>query len=525
MKRELINVVAILGFVLLGAAVILGILTGILFIFPKASIMGARAVKERDTQIVYQDAALADAFANGKFILESFGTHIEVKMSSEGYEGDGTIVVNESATGISFNNLNRTLIEWTQTLYGDNNDLYYRIKVLEPSGMVFSDKPTTVYINLPHRTDDFKYDFVLQNKYSPVNFSFVNDTETNTDKILIHNLIIEDAASVNVPYVVGNTVDNITVNANRTKLVCSAEVKNNVFVHGAYNDLNFGSESTGIVGNVVIDGDHNSFNGTSADKVTFKANHGKLNMSKTIDSLEVATTQADISVNEVSGAVTMDTVTGNLSVNSVGGDLIFNAGTDAEPYATANVNVNNNVSGASKIKNYGIGNINMHGVNGVVDILSKEVGAGNVNVDFAAGASGYKVDILTYDANVSVGGINGGNITLKVLGGHDRAGYANIKTQFNKVGTVDIVSGGYVSGHDDIGNVEVSLDDHCNNVDLYVFNARFANCADKYGIDKLKVSKDKTDSASAKNSIIFDDYSTEGTGSITIDSQNRVILA
>ena len=57
-----------------------------------------------------------------------------------------------------------------------NDEVYYRIKILEPSGMVFKDKPTTVTINLPHRakSDEFLHDFVLENNYSTVNFSFVS---------------------------------------------------------------------------------------------------------------------------------------------------------------------------------------------------------------------------------------------------------------------------------------------------------------------------------------------------------------
>lgn len=524
MKRELVNIVAILGFVLLGAAVVLGVLTGILFIFPKTSILGAKAVNERDTQIVYQDEDLVDAFANGKFILESSGTRIEVKVSSEGYEGDGTIVVNESATGIAFNSLSRTLIEWTQTLYGDNDELYYRIKILEPSGMVFNNKPTTVYINLPHRNGDFKYDFVLQNRYSPVNFSFVNDTETNTDKILIRNLVVDSAASVSIPSTNDSSVDYITVNANKTKLTCKADVKNNVFVHGANNEIDCGSDNTGVLGHIKIDGEHNSYHGTTAGSVTWEAKTGNLNMTKTIGSLNVDTTQAGINVNTVNGTVVMKTVSGSLVAESIGGDLTFNAGTADAPFATAGIAVNH-VSGSSKVTNYGIGNISLRGVKGTVNILSKEVGAGKINVDFASDASGYKVDVLTYDADVSVKGINGGNVLIEVLGGHDRAGYANINAQFNKVGTATLVSGGYVSGHDDIGNVSVTLDDNCNNLDLYVYNARFANCSDKYHINKLNVSKNKNDQAGAKNEIVFDSFSVEGKGSLVIDSQNRVTLA
>ncbi|MBS7401145.1 MAG: hypothetical protein KIG16_01365 [Eubacteriales bacterium] len=525
MKKQALNFIAVLGFILLGSAVVLGILTGVLFMFPNVSIFGAKAVNERDTQIVYLDEDLADAFANGKFILESNGTNIEVKVSSASYEGNGTIVVNESATGIAFNSLNRTLIQWTKTLYGEDKELFYRIKILEPSGMVFSNQPTTVYINLPHRDDNFKYDFILQNKYSPVNFSYVNDTETNTDKLLIDDLIVESAASVTIPYAKDSSVDDVVIaeSVNHTKFSCQAQV-GNVLVKGTNNTLDFGSDQTGITGNVTITGENNRFNGTSANQVKLDAKNGNLHMSGTIGTLEVNTSRVSVDVEEVSGTVKMDTVSGDLDAGSIKGDLTFNAGTADTPNATARLHVGK-LAGATKVRNYGVGEISLSGVNGSVDIISKEINGGAINVDMADGASGHKVDVLGYDGNINVTGINGGNVTLEVLGGHDRAAFANIKAQFNKVGTAKITSGAYLAGHDEIGNIEVSVGDACNNFDVYVFNARFANCAQKYRVAKLNVSKNKEDTTSAKNEITFDAYSVEGRGSMVIDSQNRVTLA
>ena len=82
------------GLTMLGGVIIIGGLIALLFIFPNLSIFGAKSVNERDTQIVYRDEILDDAFANGRFIIDSVGSQIEVKMSNVGYEGEGTIVVN-----------------------------------------------------------------------------------------------------------------------------------------------------------------------------------------------------------------------------------------------------------------------------------------------------------------------------------------------------------------------------------------------------------------------------------------------
>ena len=277
MKRELIKFITAIGLTLLGGALVTGILAGFLFIFPELSIFGAKAVKARDTQIVYRDTVLDDAFANGKFIIESTGTNIEVKMSNAGYEGEGTIVINEASTGIAFNDLSRTLIQWTQTLY--NNELYYRIKVLEPSGLVFnnSEKPTTVYINLPHRDpeDSFVHDFVLQNNYSNVNFSFRDNTAGQSDVLKIGDLVVESAASVNIPASKNISLQSVNIKGPNLKFNCQSTVTGNVTVTGNNGTQTFNAY---IGGDVIIKGNNNKFSGDRAQNVEVDSPTGTLAM-------------------------------------------------------------------------------------------------------------------------------------------------------------------------------------------------------------------------------------------------------
>ncbi len=522
MKREAINLVAVIGLVLLGAAVVLGLLIGVLFIFPNSSILGARAVNERDTQIVYQDEDLTNAFANGKFILESYGTQVEVKMSNAGYEGQNTVVVNESATGIAFNNLSRTLIEWTQTLY--DNELYYRIKILEPSGMVFNQNPTTVYINLPYRDDSFRYNFVLQNHYSAVNFSFVDET-VPADALLSHNLVIESASNVNFPYHQNNSIDNVSIKGNRTKLTCQSPVLHNVVVSGANNVLEFGnSDLAGINGDLTISGNNNQFHGTKANRVNFTADDGVLNMSKTIAALDVTTVRAAINVRDVTGGVNMETQSGNLQVNSVGSGLNFTAGTASAPSATASINANK-VTGAVVVNNYGVGTITLHDVDGNVKVNSYQINGGKIDVSMLRGADVHNIDILGYDGNINVREINGGKVRIGVLGELARAGAANIFAQFNHVGTdCEISTGGYLSGPVEWGNVDVKLADNCNDVNLYVYYARSANSSRKYGYDEINMNIiDAVNSEETPNHIVCGGEGTAGV--LKIRSQNKVYLS
>ena len=522
MKREAINLIAVIGLVLLGAAVVLGLLVGVLFIFPNSSILGARAVNERDTQIVYQDEELTNAFANGKFILESYGTQVEVKMSNAGYEGQNTVVVNESATGIAFNNLNRTLIEWTQTLY--DNELYYRIKILEPSGMVFNQNPTTVYINLPYRDDSFRYNFVLQNHYSAVNFSFVDDT-IPTDALLVHNLVIESASNVNFPYHQNNSIDNVTIKGDRTKLTCQSPVLHDVVVSGANNILEFGNSNlAGINGDLTISGNNNQFRGTTASHVNFTADDGSLNMNGAIAALDVKTVRATFNVKTVTGGVSMETQSGDLQVNSVGNGLNFTAGTASAPSATASVNANK-VTGAVIVNNYGVGTVTLHDVDGNVKINSYQINGGKIDVSFLREADAHDVDIMSYDGDINVREINGGKVKIAVLGELARAGAANIYAQFNHVGTdCEITTGGYLSGPVEWGNVDVKLADNCNDVNLYIYYARSANSSHKYGYDEINMNIiDAVNSEETPNHIVCGGEGT--TGVLKIRSQNKVYLS
>lgn len=521
MKKELINFITAIGLVLLGSAVVLGLLTALLFIFPNLSFFGAKSVNERDTQIVYKDEALTTAFANGNFIIESTGTKIEVKMSNEGYEGEGTIVVNETATGIAFNSLNRTLVQWTQTLY--NEELYYKIKVLEPSGIVFSDKPTTVYINLPHRgkDDTFVHDFVLQNNYSDVNFSFADNTVGQTDTLRIGNLVVESAANVNIPANENISLNNIEIKSSKTKFVCQSVVTGDVTVTGSNGVQTFNAD---IMGDVKITGANNQFHGDTADSVTFSHQNGSLTMNE-INELDVATVNAKITVGKVNSGVTMTTMHGSLSVDEiVSGGVDFTAGKEDNATATASISIGS-VVGDVTVKNYGIGSVNLAGVNGNVDVLSCEVGGGNIDVGFQDDASECSVKVLGYDGNINVHGING-KADITVRNWENGAGAANIKAHFNKVvGTDNVIkAGGYVSGHHDWGNVDLLLNNSCNNFNLYVYGASSANSAAKYGFaeDNMHIINDVDDTTPNNITVGSGEYSA---AAVKVYSKQAVYLA
>lgn len=507
--------IGILGFLLLGCSAVLGIIVGILFVFPNTTFFGAKAVNERDTQIVYRDEILTDAFANGKFILDSTSAQIEVKMSNVGYEGEGTIVINETATGIAFNSLSRTLLEWTETFY--NNEIYYRLKVLEPTGVVFNQKPTVVYINLPHRdvSDSFTHDFVLQNVYSNVNFSLINPEKNSNDALKIGNLVVESAASVNIASGESITLNQLEIKGDKIKFDCQSAVLGDVSVTGSKGTQNFNGN---IAGSIKITGEQNKFRGDRAGNVTFEAKNGSLSLNNT-QKLTVQTDNADITVGQVSGGAVMTTKHGNLRLRKItGGGLSFIAGSAESPVATGIVAVNQTLTGNIFIRNYGTGNIDLNGVNGNVDIESCQTRGKNINVVFSDSAADCEVKVLGYDGDINVQGINGW-ADIEVKDGWNGAGAANIKAQFNKVTekavSSCIRSGGYVNGHDDLGNVEIKFSAICNNVDLYIYGARKAQYQ---GID-LYINNDFNELKSNKINL---NTETEGYTKLSVYSQNKV---
>ena len=128
------------------------------------------------------------------------------------------------------------------------------------------------------------------------------------------------------------------------------------------------------------------------------------------------------------------------------------------------------------VNHTGVGNINLQGVVGNVDIESSRVNGGNINVSF--GTSGaYSTKIRGYDGNITVRNIYGDvDIRVRDSGAGGAAGRANITAYFNHITSSDnqIVAGAYVNSPTDMGNINVYLNGGWNSFDLYVEDARSA---------------------------------------------------
>jgi hypothetical protein len=457
-----------MGFVLLGAALVAGAIIGMLFVIPESSFLGMTAVNERDTQIIYRDTVLATAFADRNFVIESETVNVEIIMQKNNQMGEGTIVVNESAAGLSFNDIGRTHIEWTQVLVG--SVVYCKIKILEPVGAINQQKPTTVYINLPPNSETFN--FVLDNKRSTVNFSFGDYRENNQDQLHIGTLTVKSAKQVKLPAYTTMDVADIFVDGDNLDLDCKADVTGAVTVNGSGGRYNFEK----IGGDVTVGGRANYFTAAKdvGGDVQFNGESGELKLFGSCGNLRVRTENANINANTVSGGVDMQTVNGNLSVNS-----ITDGGLNVTAIGKASVSVRG-VKGETSINNGGVGSINLEGVRDSVHVISNSIGGGAVNVVFDTSSATVSAEpditISGYDGDITVRNICGparisvrDPIQLGTTGG--AAGKANIYASFSKVVGENntITAGGYVNpGNLGIANVTVKLSSTVNPFTLRV---------------------------------------------------------
>ena len=459
MKLKTANVIAVLGFTLLGVALILAAMIGVLFIFPQISIFGAKSVNERDTEIIYADSALETAFTTGNFILESSTCKFVVRMSTAGYIGEGTIIVHESATGIAFNSLSRTLVEWTSTLVDDVP--YLKIKVLEPNGIVFNQKPTIVYLNLNSQAS--LHNFILQNGYSDVSFEFGDQIEDTENQLHIDQLVVKSAAAVTIPSYKTMDINSVKILSNHTNFVCGANVNQDVLVDGYRGTQNF---TAPIAGDVKVYGNQNAFRAYNAGNVDYLNENGSLALND-VKRLNVKTSMANITLRSASAGIKMSTVSGSLSAST-----ISDGGLDFQSTGTGAVTISQALVGNVQVRHTGKGSTSLSGVAGNVDIESMEIDGGGIYVSYV-GQKSYSTKIRGYDGNINVYNIFGAtDIRVRDSGPSGAAGRANSNVTFNRITADDnwLVTGGYV-GYTGIGNITVGLNEGWCSFDLYIYAA------------------------------------------------------
>jgi len=466
------HLTAVLGIVMLGIVVAIGGLIGLMFLFPDLHIGGMTTVNtERNSQTIYKGAEITEILTSRNLIIESDTVDVQILMRKEAQAGEGTIVVEENASGISFNSVQRTHIEWT--MLSVDGVAYYKIHVLEPKGLVKRKTATVVYFNLwrdsrvPEGTSTDPYNIVLRTGKSAVTFGGDEVDSTAREMLHIDTLTVESAKTLTLPIPPDNLtseftmdIDKLIINGNSITVDARSTIKSLAEINGDKGKYTFGQ----IDGRLSIIGEKNTVIASAVGGNTLwgredkTVKEGSLNIAGSTGGLIVWTTDAEIVTGSVLSSVGVDmhTVNGNLTAGRITvGPLKFHATGNANVVATR-------VGGNVDIDEMGIGTITLSEVRGNVNIASDKLDGGAVTVSFdpeLTGTQNPTVTIVGYDGLITVNNIRG--ITnISVRDPDNGTGHANIIAHFKRVAeTVNITANsGYVSGHDTESNITVDME-------------------------------------------------------------------
>lgn len=330
------QVIVYVGF-LLGIVVLsVGIMLFILFMAPNSSFMGVTSVTARQVYTTYtaeEIPAVADVLSHRNIIIESDYIDVEVRVRKAGQQDAGSIQVWENSTGLSFNSIKRTHVEWSQVIVereceGENCEnymrtgvrcttdfhgvVYYLIKIVEPQGIVKRDG--YVFINMFPTEDNtgeqLPFNFILNTRKSDVVFASDEDSILLRNPLKVDKLEIRNASGVislpapspefnpdaeeNMFYV---DVGDVFVDTQTVKLKCLSPVRNNVWIKCNAGQFAFGKVGkdfhiegnvnavtiNNIGGNVKIVGKQVGFTqkyGVIDGDINFQAPNGYLSVEK-----------------------------------------------------------------------------------------------------------------------------------------------------------------------------------------------------------------------------------------------------
>lgn len=264
------RVVTYVGFGIAILLLMVIVLVGLLFLLPQLNLFGATSVSLADHYTRYDDAGIKAILANRNIIVESSGIDVEIRSRKYGQSAAGTIVVFENASGIAFNSMDRTLIDYLQYV-DDNGEVWHKIVILEPQGAVSLKGHVHIYLYANDEPEllpqEYRqpYNIILNTKNSKVDIA----TDPDSTYLRIDNMYINNVSGfVNFPTVERDqpkVVDlgNLTVNSSaRVTFNCRAPIRGSVNINsanGVFNVGDIGVKGEGA-GNVTIKGDQNAFN-------------------------------------------------------------------------------------------------------------------------------------------------------------------------------------------------------------------------------------------------------------------------
>jgi hypothetical protein len=227
--------------------------------------MGVTAVQGRASYTQYHAEdipGIRDLLFSRNIMIESSYIPIEIHVSK--YDGFSQLSVEvwEDSTGLSFNSVYRTHIEWGQVLvprFGENGELieremFFKLRVVEPSGIVRrgTGDEWAMVIHLPS-TDGSSanqqgYNFILNTGRSNVKFTGDDDYYVRTNPLNVGNLEITNASgeiTLPAPGTVANPafhveVNNVVVDSRSVTLDHKSPVSGNVLIMSDLGNFTFG---------------------------------------------------------------------------------------------------------------------------------------------------------------------------------------------------------------------------------------------------------------------------------------------
>jgi hypothetical protein len=279
------SVIVYLGYFFGAVVLLVVVLVGLLFMSPTSSFFGVTSITAREVYTTYcakQIPGINDVLMHRNIIIESNFIDVEVRVRKLGQQDAGSIQVWENTSGLAFNNVKRTHIEWSQVMLprthkdADGNvvsttgELWYKIKIIEPRGIVSRSSSSFVYINM-YATEDNSpnqepFNFILDTGHSNVRFAADNDSIVERNALEVGNLeIINARGEIYLPpapedleqdsfYV---NVGNVYVDTRSVILNCHSPVLGNVHIQtGSGGTFNFRD----VGGNFHVEGGINTVN-------------------------------------------------------------------------------------------------------------------------------------------------------------------------------------------------------------------------------------------------------------------------
>jgi len=539
------QVIMYVGFALGLIVFVVAVWLLVLFASPGSSIFGTTAVNARQVYTTYsaeEIPGIANVLAHRNIIIESRYIPIEVRVRKAGQQDAGSIQVWENSTGISFNNVRRTHVEWEQVLVERTDDegrvfgeVFYRIRIVEPSGIVNRDG--FVFINLFATEDNTAYqqpfNFILDTGRSHVNFASDNDLVVHQNPLLVDTLQVRNATgTITLPAPPTNPehysffvdIGNVVVDTRTVILRCLSPVRYNVTINCNAGDFTFGD----VGGNFDIDGNVNT-----------------------------------VSVNNIGGDLTVRGWRVNFAqrVGEIGGDVDFRAPNGALSIVRCRglfmrtTNANLSVSGRVTSLDYestGIGSVNVAQVgdedswlgddrvrvitlNGSVSVFRVWVNSwvestfGAIRIDFADDVPlGTSIEptltIRAFDGTVTARNIVGGvDIFVRANGN------ANIFADFRQIRTGSVVYEGSTNPHRNRGNMTITFARDIPYSIIFIHRAASAqNNTNPQKLttlsDHVQVPVGATLVNDAEYHVRYADGGTVSTGNLRLSTSNTLVI-